>query len=367
MKGTTIVDYSDRLEISFYKTISTINESHKIYLVQHQETGKIYVKKILDVYSINVYKYLKENPITGIPQIIAYYEEAGTLTLIEDYVSGITLKEKIESSDLTAYQVGQYMINLCDILYKLHTHNPALIHRDLKPSNIIITNYDKVMLLDFNAAKYHSNDTNRESDTVLLGTQGYAAPEQYGFGESSPQTDIYSLGIIMKEAIHVLTSYTHEFDAIISKCTQIDPKQRYQSVSELRNELASLFPDDYQQQKTNNNTLGSFLPPGFRSHTLWKMVVAVPSYIFLIMCALAVESRNTNGAANWLERSTLLIVFIGSVFMIFNYRNIQNYLPFTRSKNLFLRILGIVLSIIIFFFVMLLILMMIETSFYSTT
>ncbi len=72
---------SQRLSISYYKTVETINESHEIYLVQHQETGRFFVKKILDVYSIDVYRYLKENPISGIPQIIEFYEKNNTLSL----------------------------------------------------------------------------------------------------------------------------------------------------------------------------------------------------------------------------------------------------------------------------------------------
>ena len=94
------MDLEQRLSISYYKTVATINEPHHIDLVQHQETGKFYVKKILDVYSINVYKYLKENPVNGIPQIIDFYEENNTLTLIEEYVPGITLREKIDSGKI---------------------------------------------------------------------------------------------------------------------------------------------------------------------------------------------------------------------------------------------------------------------------
>lgn len=83
------------------------------------------------------------------------------------------------------------MIMLCNILNALHSMTPPIIHRDIKPSNIIITSYNYAMLLDFNAAKQFSGQN--ESDTVLIGTPGYAAPEQYGFGSSSPkQTYILS-------------------------------------------------------------------------------------------------------------------------------------------------------------------------------
>ena len=84
-KGDVSVEISQRLSISYYKVVATINEPHKIYLVQHQETGKFFVKKILDVYSIDVYRYLREHPIQGIPQVIDFYEDNSTLTLIEEY------------------------------------------------------------------------------------------------------------------------------------------------------------------------------------------------------------------------------------------------------------------------------------------
>ena len=92
---------------------------------------------------------------------------------------------------------------LCNILEALHSMTPPIIHRDIKPSNIIITSYNYAMLLDFNAAKQFSGQN--ESDTVLIGTPGYAAPEQYGFGSSSPKTDIYSLGIVLREMLDRIT------------------------------------------------------------------------------------------------------------------------------------------------------------------
>ena len=77
------MDLSHRLAVSYYKTITTINEPHHIYLVQHTETKKLYIKKILDVYNIAVYEYLYKNPIMGIPRIIEYLEEDNRLILIE--------------------------------------------------------------------------------------------------------------------------------------------------------------------------------------------------------------------------------------------------------------------------------------------
>ncbi len=65
------MDLSERLTISYYKEIADINENHKVYLVQHQETKKIYVKKILDVYNLDIYRRLSAVSIPGIPKCAA--------------------------------------------------------------------------------------------------------------------------------------------------------------------------------------------------------------------------------------------------------------------------------------------------------
>ena len=358
------MDLSQRLSISYYKTVATINESHRIYLVQHQETGKFYVKKLLDVYSIEVYKYLKENPIIGIPQIIELYEENNTLTLIEEYVPGTTLKEILDSKKLTFDQICNYMISLCEILEKLHSHYPPLIHRDIKPSNIIITSFDNVMLLDFNTAKYKSSNSSRSSDTVLLGTQGYAAPEQYGFGESSPQTDIYSLGIIMREASASLTVNNHKFDPIINRCTQMDPTRRYTSVKELKSALLRALGKDSSSDDPEISA-ASYLPPGFRTMSPGKMIVAIPVYIMIFWLCMTLEIKNTYGLALWIERITMLIIFIGDILIGYNYLGVQKTFPPCRSENRIIRILGIIGFIALFTFSALVIMIFIEGVFFN--
>lgn len=224
--------------MSDYKIISALNEEHKVYLVQSALSGNIYVQKILDVYNIRVYEYLYRNPVAGIPCLINYYEDGNQLIVIEEYISGTSLQEKIDNSDLSVSDIRSYMIMLCNILEALHSMTPPIIHRDIKPSNIIITSYNYAMLLDFNAAKQFSGQN--ESDTVLIGTPGYAAPEQYGFGSSSPKTDIYSLGIVLREMLGSITPafdiapILHRLNRIADKCTQMTPAARYQSVAELK-------------------------------------------------------------------------------------------------------------------------------------
>ncbi|MBQ0058446.1 MAG: protein kinase, partial [Lachnospiraceae bacterium] len=232
-----------------------------------------------------------------------------------------------------------YTKDLCLILKQLHTAIPAIVHRDIKPSNVIITSYNRAVLLDFNAAKYYTPSSSE--DTVLLGTQGYAAPEQYGFGASSPQTDIYSLGIMLREMSAAVTPSTHIFDAIIEKCTQLRPSERFGDVTELENALASLAKKAPKKQYMN--VLRKYALPGFRTAKPWKMLIAVPVYLFILWLCLTLEVKNTYGFALWAERLITLLMMLFLIFGTFNYMDVQQAIPLCQHKKQLVRILGIIL------------------------
>lgn len=350
------MDSAPRLTISHYKTIAVINEPHNIYLVQHQDTQKIYVKKILDIYNSQIYQYLYRNKITGLPQIIDLYEDDNQLTVIEEFVSGSSLQEKIDTNDLSETSIIHYMHELCEILESLHSVNPPIVHRDIKPSNIMITNYEHVMLLDFNAAKYCTGIY--ESDTVLLGTKGYAAPEQYGFGSSTPQTDIYAIGILLKELTESLPKPTDKFARIINTCTQMNPSDRFQSVSDLK-QLFQNKDNPIQSDVTEPFSLKSLIPPGFRTLTPWKIAVSSIIYLSIFSLCLTLEFKVTNVFSLWFERISCLLIMLSIVFCSFNYCNVQRIFPLCRHQNRLIHYIGVLLLDIIvaiyFFFVMVLI------------
>lgn len=349
--------------MSDYNIISTLNKEHKVYLVQSVRSNKIYVQKILDVYNIRVYEHLYNNPIPGIPQIVNYYEQNNQLIVIEEYISGISLQEKIDNSELSITDIKDYMLMLCNILEALHSLTPAIIHRDIKPSNIIITSYNYVVLLDFNAAKYFSDNAN--SDTILLGTPGYAAPEQYGFGSSSPQTDIYAMGIVLKEMLGSLKCPDYNslacYERIVKKCTEMTPSSRYSSVTELKEALLSINTSNASNARSSKTGL---IPPGFRSKTPWKMLLASIGYLLLIYFSLTLQVENIYGGALWVERIFSFFVFLTPIFCGFNYMNIQNLFPLCKSKKPLLHYSGIVLLDITIMFLLLVIMIIIEAVFF---
>ncbi len=344
------MDYSNRLALSYYQTVATINEEHNIYLVQHRETKKIFVKKILSVYNIDIFRALSAHPVCGIPKIIEYCESDNQLTIIENYISGQSLYDIVHASALELPTVIHYSVELCDILCRLHGMQPPIVHRDIKPSNIIITEHNHVVLIDYNAAKFYNDSSN--NDTVLLGTQGYAAPEQYGFGSSSPKTDIYAMGILLKELTASLPNIPRSLQKIIDRCVRMNPSERYNTVSDLRNAL-NRIPHALPDESSNNHPYTRFLLPGFRTLTVWKMLVAIPSYAFIFWLALTIDVENTYGAALWFERIFLLIIFLSIVFFSCNYLNVHRFLPLCNSPKRSTRILGIVLFDIILVIAML--------------
>lgn len=336
------MDYTGRLAISYYHTIATLNSTHKVYLVQHQESQKIYIKKILDVYNLRIYEYLQEHHITGIPELYNIYEEDGQLTLIEEFISGTTLQELIHAGTLTLDLISRFMCELCDILENLHALEPPIIHRDIKPSNIIVTPYDHAVLIDFNAAKYLTDQSIR--DTVLLGTKGYAAPEQYGFGSSTPQTDIYALGILLKELLSALPAPTNIFDPIIRKCTEMNPSDRMKHVRELKTEIEKLQNRiTAKPQRPASAVQTSFALPGFRTKTPWKMLTASLTYLLIFWISLFLEVKDATVVHLWLERITCLFSMFLTVFCCFNYRNIRRFIPLCTNENRIIRYLGILI------------------------
>ena len=236
--------FDSRLPVSYYKIIGTLNEAHGVFVAQHRETGKVCVLKKLPVYHLSVYAALYRYPVKNTPRIYALYEdrERQELTVVEEYISGETLEEYTAiCGALPEEEVLGYMLQLTEILAQLHAFRPPLIHRDIKPSNVILTEDGRIVLLDMNAAK--PADASEDRDTMLLGTQGFAAPEQYGFGASTTVTDFYAVGALMNYLLTGGAPGAHasgRLKPVIDRCQALRPQDRYPDVNRLREALETL-------------------------------------------------------------------------------------------------------------------------------
>ena len=206
-----------------------------VRLIRHLASGRRF---ILRRFSGNgeVYRRLLDISCRYLPAIYEAAEQNGENLVIEEFIEGDTLDFLLEGALFTPQETKQIVKQLCQGLWVLHSM--AAVHRDIKPENVILRGHDAV-LIDFDAARLHKPKA--EADTHVLGTTGFAAPEQYGLSQSDARTDIYSLGVLM----NVMLTGQHpskrlaegRMGRIIEHCTRVNPAKRYRDVLRLMEEL----------------------------------------------------------------------------------------------------------------------------------
>ncbi len=331
---------SDHYLLAAYEPVSVIDGNPDVVIVRHRISGRLYIKKVLSIYDARVFRSLMKEPVTGIPSIEAVVEDGARLIVIEEYVSGQTIRSRLDEGILfSEYETAVILRDLCTVLQKLHTRKPEIVHRDIKPSNVLILPDGHAMLLDLNAATLYSEGKSR--DTELIGTYGYAAPEQYGFGASGTGADIYALGVLMNEMLTGAQPYqklaSGRFNRIIRKCIMMDPKDRYDSPISLRRDLPRI-PDESEGRLA---PYLPWLPPGFRSLDPSHIILALMGYFLIINFGLTSTFANRTLQEIWLERILGVVAALLIVLITCNYLNIWERIGIDRIHNRFLKILMI--------------------------
>jgi serine/threonine protein kinase len=138
----------------------------------------------------------------NLPKIQDYFADAGRWYLVMDFIEGETLETYMThwtGGYLPVNEALDIAIQLCTVLNYLHTRQPPIIFRDLKPANVMRTPGGRLYLIDFGIARhFHPGQT---KDTMALGSLGYAAPEQYGKAQTTPRSDIFSLGAVLYQLL----------------------------------------------------------------------------------------------------------------------------------------------------------------------
>lgn len=216
-----------------YDTLRVLKQSPRgtVSVVRHKKSGTRYVFRRYSG-SGEVYRRLLSVLSPNLPQIMEAAEQDGQTAVLEEYVQGDTLAELLMGARLTEREARQVTMQLCQALHVLHSM--GAVHRDVKPENVILRGSDAV-LIDFDAARIYKVAS--ESDTQVLGTTGFAAPEQYGIFQSDERADIFSLGVLL----NIMLTGKHpsremaagKMGRIVRKCTMTAPEQRYQSARAL--------------------------------------------------------------------------------------------------------------------------------------
>lgn len=209
-----------------YEEIKLIKQSEKsiVHLVREKDGKQSFIRKILKGQH-PIYQTLQSCQHPYLPKLYEVVMSDSSTMLIEEYIEG----QSLGSAELSEKQLLGAVRELCSVLEFLHGKD--IIHRDIKPSNIILAKDGHIRLIDFDAARMPKEDL--EQDTNLLGTRGYAPPEQYGFAQTDARADIYALGITLKQLLGDKAQKPY-YRRIIQRCTNLNPDKRYQSARQVK-------------------------------------------------------------------------------------------------------------------------------------
>lgn len=184
-----------------------------------------------------LYRLLQTVQHPHLPRIYEVRQEGTRCMVLEEYLDGSTVAQILENGLYTERGVRQVMAAVCEGAGFLHRH--GYIHRDIKPENVMVCSDGRVVLLDFDASREYKPQATR--DTCVIGTAGYAAPEQFGVAQTDSRADLFAMGVMMNVMLTgqhpARRAYVGKLAPIIEKCTQLDPNKRFSSVWELQERL----------------------------------------------------------------------------------------------------------------------------------
>lgn len=227
------------MDYSNYKIIQAMKKSEKAEVLFAAVDGldaPVVVKRLSEA-NPEIYRVISEIGNVHIPRIFDIREQDNKLLIVEEYIDGKTLDVYLSEVRLGDIQKLELMVQLCEALEALHGCNPPVIHRDIKPTNILINEEGILKIIDFDASRQYKGNKNT-SDTRLLGTIEYAAPEQFGYAQTDFRSDIYSAGVVFSELkMEEKGVFFKDWKRLVDKCTSFDPENRYKDVAELKKDL----------------------------------------------------------------------------------------------------------------------------------
>ncbi len=224
-----------------FETVEVLKEQEgkRIVSVRHKETRTEYALLSLQASGDLGECYRRLLPVShpNLPQIYEVAEKEDRLLVLEEYIKGDSAADMLRENCFTPAEVRRIALDVCQALIVLHGR--GIVHRDVKPENLVLRG-ERTILLDLDASRVRKEE--QASDTMILGTIGYAAPEQFGISQSDGRADIYALGVTMNQMLtgeHPSVRLAGgRFGRIISRCTMIDPNLRFPDARSLMEVLA---------------------------------------------------------------------------------------------------------------------------------
>ncbi len=326
-----------------FREIGQINKNTVV--VYNDYLQRQMILKILPRQNLPVLKDIMKIKHPNLMEIYDVMDDGINCNCLCEFVFGNNLDKIVYTKMGVDPKIAEkWMVQLCNGVETLHQKN--IIHRDITPNNVMIDYEGNIKLIDFNISRERKQSASR--DTTVMGTAGYASPEQFGFTQTGFGADIYAMGVLLN---FMLTGKmpneklcSGKYASIVKKATQIKEEDRYSNVYQM--ELAL---------QGNGNEKLSFADkfllnlPGFRSNKTSHKVIAIIGYVLyftLLYCAIDVTFINgdveslINGFVAW-----SLVPYI----CFFDVGNVSRFLGkgTQQSKKTILKIIGVALMVII--------------------
>lgn len=297
---------SDNTWLWNYTVLSSIHKN--VDLVRNNHNGQLMIRRISAADSYFVMRSLVN---IRHPNLMTVYDCAisnGLCICLCELINGNTLGYYLENQGLFSVTAAKnILVKVCDGLSALHQYD--LVHRDIKPENIMISNSGEVKIIDYSITR--SIKPNMSKDTEVLGTAGYASPEQFGFKQTSAKADIYACGVLLNV---LLTGklpneqmYQGALTTVIEQCIEIDENKRFKSAEELKNALLG----------KRINRRRPFQPlPGFRSNRVFPKIATV----FLMIIWFLILIIYINGIPMFLSydpKTLIKQIILGADLLLF--------------------------------------------------
>jgi len=323
------------------KHLYDFNETTSLCIYEAED--KLYVVKKLPLHMGEYYGRIMNiiHPNVARTVFVEYTEDC--IYAVREYVSGEPLSRLLrEGVTLSEERASAIALQVARGLTELHKR--GLVHRDINPNNILITNDGNAVIIDFGIVRSFEED--KSADTAILGTPGFAAPEQFGFSQSDMRTDIYAVGVMLN--VMLTSRLPNEklaggrYGGIVAKCIMVDPNARYGSCEELAESLESGYADISFAEKLVRGI------PGVRSEKIHKVVLSVIGYVFAVFCVITDLFSLKPSLVNYAAAALYWTLFLPVPLICFgDLFGIRERMPFTRrtsprTKRLIYGIIGAV-------------------------
>jgi serine/threonine protein kinase len=252
----------------------------------------------------------------NLPKVHDYFSQPESHFIVMEYIHGKTLDQILTARagrPLEERMALSWALQICKAMHFLSVQKPhPIVFRDLKPSNIMIARSGRVKLIDFGIARFFKED--KREDTYVYGTPGYAAPEQYGSGQTDERSDIFSLGATLHHCLSgrnpsesplyfqdlrkLNPAISKETAAIVNKAVSLEMKKRYQNALEMKQVIQKRLLESVEKKKGTiriiNAQMGKPIKLPWRQKVSW---VSVP--VTALGCSGATGTLSTN--ALWIQ------------------------------------------------------------------